>query len=210
VRNQSNKPGTVIPNEPKINVPSDEKENPWRTTTSKVVYDNSWISVREDSVIRPDREPGIYGVVHFKNIAIGILAIEAEFVYLVGQYRYPLDRYSWEIPEGGCEEGEDPLAAARRELEEETGLRAARWEQMGEAYLSNSVTDEHAIWFLATELTEGTRSPEGTEQLDVCRITFDEALEMVFRGEITDALSSLAIMKYQNSRKGLRRPGRVD
>jgi 8-oxo-dGTP pyrophosphatase MutT (NUDIX family) len=175
----------------------DETKNPWRKLASRTVYDNAWIGVREDSVIRPDNEPGLYGVVHFKNIAIGILAVEGEFIYLVGQYRYPLDRYSWEIPEGGCPEGEDPLAAARRELEEETGLRAAHWEKMGEAHLSNSVTDELAVWFLATELTQGEHRPEGTEQLKVRRVAFQEALEMALRGEITDALSLLAIMQYQ-------------
>jgi 8-oxo-dGTP pyrophosphatase MutT (NUDIX family) len=180
-----------------MKVQTDEKRNPWRATASKEIYENSWISVREDAVIRPDGEPGIYGVVHFKNIAIGILAIEDGFIYLVGQYRYPLERYSWEIPEGGCEEGEDPLGAAQRELEEETGLRAGRWERMGEAHLSNSVTDEHAIWFLATELTEGNHSPEGTEELAVARVSLEEAFNMVCRGEITDALSALAIMKYQ-------------
>ncbi|MDT4895978.1 MAG: hypothetical protein QOH25_1055 [Acidobacteriota bacterium] len=175
----------------------DETKNPWQKLASREVYDNVWINVREDSVIRPDNEPGIYGVVHFKNIAIGILAIEDEFIYLVGQYRYALDRYSWEIPEGGCGEGEEPLAAARRELEEETGLHAERWEKIGEAHLSNSVTDELAIWFLATGLTQGKHSSEGAEQLQVRRVTFQEALEMALRGEITDALSLLAIMQYQ-------------
>ena len=175
----------------------DETENPWRKLDSREVYDNPWINVREDSVIRPDNEPGIYGVVHFKNIAIGILAVEDEFIYLVGQYRYPLDRYSWEIPEGGCPEGEEPLAAAQRELEEETGLRAERWEKMCEADLSNSVTDEVAVLFLATGLRQGKHSPEGTEQLKVLRVPFQEALEMALKGEITDAMSLLAIMHYQ-------------
>lgn len=175
----------------------DETKSPWRTLSSRKVYDNAWISVREDAVVRPDGEGGIYGVVHFKNIAIGILAIEDDSIYLVGQYRYPLNRYSWEIPEGGCGEGEDPLDAARRELEEETGLHAANWEKMGEAHLSNSVSDEHAIWFLATGLTQGKHSPEGTEQLKVRRVSFQEASAMVLRGEITDALSLLAIMQYQ-------------
>ena len=175
----------------------DERENPWRKLASREVYDNSWINVREDSVIRPDNEPGIYGVVHFKNIAIGILAVEDDFIYLVGQYRYPLDKYSWEIPEGGCPEGEEPLDAARRELEEETGLRAERWEKMCEAHLSNSVTDEIAVLFLATGLTQGEHRPEGTEQLQVRRLAFQEALKMALKGEITDVMSLLAIMQYQ-------------
>jgi 8-oxo-dGTP pyrophosphatase MutT (NUDIX family) len=179
----------------------DESRNPWRTLESKKIYDNAWIGVREDSVIRPDGEQGIYGVVHFKNIAIGILAVEDEHIYLVGQYRYPLEQYSWEIPEGGCAEGEDPLGAARRELEEETGLRAASWEKMGEAHLSNSVSDERAIWFLATGLTKGEQNPEGTEQLQVRRIAFHQALEMALQGEITDALSLLAIMSFRISRE---------
>jgi 8-oxo-dGTP pyrophosphatase MutT (NUDIX family) len=175
----------------------DETANPWCKLASREVYDNDWIHVREDTVIRPDHQRGIYGVVHFKNLAIGVLAIEDDDIYLVGQYRYPLDKYSWEIPEGGCAKGEEPLEAARRELEEETGLRAEKWEKMGEAHLSNSATDELAIWFLATGLTEGRQRPEGTEQLSVRRVSFQEALSMVLKGEITDALSALAIMQYQ-------------
>ena len=180
---------------------SDETINPWRTLASRHVYDNAWIEVREDSVIRPDGELGIYGVVHFKNIAVGILAVEDDSLYLVGQYRYTLEQYSWEIPEGGCPEGEDPLDAAKRELAEETGLRAESWEQMGTAHLSNSSSDELALWFLATGLKQGEHNPEGTERLTIRRISFNEALEMVFKGEITDALSQLAIMQYQINRR---------
>lgn len=178
----------------------DETKSPWQTLASRQMYDNAWVRVREDSVIRPDGEQGIYGVVHFKNIAIGILAVEDDFIYLVGQYRYPLEQYSWEIPEGGCPEGEDPLHAAQRELEEETGLRAGIWEKMGQAHLSNSVSDELAIWFLATGLTQGEHRPDGTEKLKIRRVVFDEALEMALTGEITDALSMLAIMQYQIKR----------
>ena len=175
---------------------ADETKNPWTTVSTRSVYNNSWISVREDAVIRPDGERGIYGVVHFKNIAIGVLAVEDDFIYLVGQYRYPLERYSWEIPEGGCAEGEDPLDAARRELEEETGLRAGNWRRLGAAHLSNSVSDELAIWYVASELTQGERRPEGTEQLEVRRVPFGDALFMTMNGEITDAISQLAIMQY--------------
>lgn len=175
----------------------DETVNPWLTLKSEKIYDNPWISVREDKVLRPDGESGIYGVVHFKNTAIGILAIEEDFIYLVGQYRYPLKQYSWEIPEGGCAEGEDLLQAAQRELAEETGLRAEKWEMLGEAYLSNSVSDERAVWFLATELTQGESQPEGTEQLIVRRVLFSEALSMALAGRITDAVSLLAMMSYR-------------
>src|SRR4051812_35502842 len=179
----------------------DERENPWKTLASRQVYDNPWVSVREDSVIRPDGERGIYGVVHFKNIAVGVLALEDDSIYLVGQYRYTLEQYSWEIPEGGCPAGEDPLDTAKRELAEETGLRADSWERMGEAHLSNSVSDELAILFLATHLKQGACNPEGTEQLEVRRVSFDEAVEMVFTGVITDAMSQLAIMHYQIKRR---------
>lgn len=176
----------------------DTEENPWRTLSSREIYNNAWIRVREDAVVRPDGEQGIYGVVHFKNIAVGVLAVEDEHVYLVGQFRYPLNQYSWEIPEGGCPENEDTLCAAQRELEEETGLRAEKWEELGRpAHLSNSVTDETCVLFLATVLQRGRANPEGTEQLNVRRVAFAEALEMATSGEITDATSLLAIMRYQ-------------
>ena len=175
---------------------SDETKNPWLTISSKQIYDNPWISVCEDRVVRPDGEPGIYGVVHYKNIAVGVLAIEEDHIYLVGQYRYPLKRYSWEIPEGGCPEGEELLRAAQRELREETGLEAARWQMLGEAYLSNSVADEYAVWFVATGLVPGEVRPEGTEKLSVRRVPLRQALTMALDGEITDALSLLALMSY--------------
>lgn len=178
---------------------SSEMQNPWRTVASKNVYDNPWITVREDAVIRPDGEAGIYGAVHFKNIAVGILALDGDDIYLVGQHRYTLNHYSWEIPEGGCPQGEAPLDAAKRELEEETGLRAGKWTAMGEAHLSNSVSDEYAVWFLATELTKGEPHPDGTERLQVRKISFGEALNMALNGEITDSLSMLAIMQFHIS-----------
>jgi 8-oxo-dGTP pyrophosphatase MutT (NUDIX family) len=172
----------------------DESVNPWGKVSTRVVYDNPWIRVREDAVVRPDGRPGIYGVVHFKNVAVGVLAVEGGEVYLVGQYRYALERYSWEIVEGGCPEGEETLDAARRELEEETGLRARDWERMGEAHLSNSVSDELAVWYLATGLEQGECRPEGTERLQVRRVPVEEALRMALSGEMTDALSVLALM----------------
>lgn len=175
----------------------DKFSNPWRTVSRRVTYENAWIRVRHDEVIRPDGLPGIYGVVHYRNLAIGVLPIDDEgFTYLVGQYRYTLDVYSWEIPEGGCPEGEEPLEAARRELLEETGLVAAEWTQLGTAHLSNSVSDESAIYYLATKLTQFEAQPEGTEKLELMRMPFAEALQMVREGKITDALSVMAIQHY--------------
>jgi 8-oxo-dGTP pyrophosphatase MutT (NUDIX family) len=173
-----------------------QEESPWRTLGSRRVYENPWISVREDSVVRPDGEPGIYGVVHYKNTAVGVLALEEDHVYLVGQYRYPLECYSWEIPEGGCPEDEEPLLAAKRELREETGLEAGSWRSLGEAYLSNSVADEYARWFLATDLVPGEQRPEGTEVIGVRRVPLREAVAMAMDGRITDALSVLALTGY--------------
>ncbi len=174
----------------------DGMKSPWKTVTSRQVYDNPWIAVREDGVVRPDGQPGIYGVVHLKNIAAGILPVENDHVYLVGQYRYPLEQYSWEIPAGGCPKDEEPLRAAQRELREETGLEARHWRMLGEAYLSNSVTDEYAVWFLATGLILGDQQPEGSEALEVRRLPLHQALAMALEGQITDALSLMAIMSY--------------
>jgi 8-oxo-dGTP pyrophosphatase MutT (NUDIX family) len=175
----------------------DGTKNPWTTLSSRVVYDNPWIRVRQDEVVRPDGKPGIYGVVHYKNIAIGVLPVDNDgFVHLVGQYRYVMNSYSWEIPEGGCPEGEDPLSAARRELAEETGLTARDWRLLGEADLSNSVSDERAIYFLATDLTHGEAEPEGSEVLQQKRVSLDEALSMIESKAITDALSIIALYHY--------------
>lgn len=172
-----------------------DQTNPWKTTEKKSVYENAWIHVREDAVIRPDGIPGIYGIVQFKNKAIGVVPIDDEgYTYLVGQHRYPLDCYSWEIPEGGCPAGEDPLSAAKRELEEETGLTAQEWILIGRSHLSNSVSDEEAFFYLAKGLKQGAPQPEGTEKLSQKKVHFDQAVEMVMNGEITDALSMLGIL----------------
>lgn len=174
----------------------DEERNPWEVLSTRVVYDNPWIRVREDAVVHPNGEEGIYGVVQYKNIAVGVLAVEDDHIYLVGQYRYPLGRYSWEIPEGGCAAGEEPLVAAQRELEEETGLCAREWRKLGEAYLSNSVSDELAVWYVATDLTQGECRPEASEQLEVRRIPLERATRMALSGEIDDALSLLGILHF--------------
>lgn len=171
-------------------------KNPWIRRSRRVAYENPWIVVQHDEVQRPDGAPGIYGVVHYRNRAIGIVARdEQKRVILVGQYRYTLDLYSWEIPEGGGPLDEEPLSAAQRELREETGLRAERWRVLGTAHLSNSVSDEEAIYYLAEGLTQGEAEPEGTEQLALRWVDFAEALRMVHTGEITDALSVIALLR---------------
>ena len=146
-------------------------------------------------MIRPDGLPGIYGVVHFKNRAVGVLPVEKDgAIWLVGQYRYPLEAYSWEIPEGGCPETESPDQTARRELREETGLVAGRLELVATSHLSNSVSDELGYVFRATELVEGADEQEGTERIAVSRVSWQEAWRMYKAGQITDSLSVIAIL----------------
>ncbi len=175
---------------------TDKYANPWQTLSTRIVYENPWIRVREDQVIQPDGAPGIYGVVEFHG-CVGVLPIDADGnVHLVGQYRYPLQQYSWEIPEGGCHVGEEPLQAAQRELREELGLEADSLELLGTSHLSNSVSDEIAYFYLATNLTQHEARPEGSEQLEHRIVPFAEALRMVLHGEITDSLSQIAILQY--------------
>lgn len=173
-------------------------KNPWTFLSSEQKYDNPWIKVDEHQVLKPSGRPGIYGVVHFKNKAIGIVAIDRhDYIYLVGQYRYPLKRYSWEIPEGGGPPGEEPLEAAKRELLEETGLIAGHWELMLEMDLSNSVSDESCLVFVATDLSQGQARPEDTEELQIRRLPFKDAVDLVLKGEITDSVSVAALLKLK-------------
>eukprot|EP01037_Dinobryon_pediforme_P008673 gene8673-8765_t len=141
-------------------------ENPWKITDKKAIYDNPWIGLTEFQVINPSGNPGIYGKIHFKNIAIGIIPLDEELnTYLVGQYRFPLEQYSWEIPEGGGILGIDPIDSAKRELLEETGLKANNWTEIQRMHLSNSVSDELSIIYLARDLSQFESEPEDTEQL---------------------------------------------
>jgi len=173
-------------------------KNPWTTLKTKPVYDNPWIEVVEHDVLNPKGRPGIYGVVRYKNLAIGVIPIHADgTTVLVGQYRYPLDVYSWEIPEGGGSRAVEPLESARRELAEETGLSAAKWLRFMELHLSNSVSDEHAINFLAWDLSQGAARPDDTEQLAIRRVPFAEAVRMAMEGEITDAMAVAGLLKAQ-------------
>lgn len=172
------------------------EENPWKTKSSKELYDNPWITVKEHDVLNPAGNPGIYGTVHFKNKAIGIIPLDDELnTWLVGQYRYPLEEYSWEIPMGGGPVENDILDSAKRELKEETGLSAGKWENIMRIHTSNSVTDEEGFIFLATDLTEGEEESEETEQLTLKKVPFDTALKMVMDQEITDSLSIAGILK---------------
>jgi ADP-ribose pyrophosphatase len=174
------------------------EKNPWTTLDSKIIYDNKWITVVEDDVINPKGGAGIYGKVHFKNIAIGIIAMdEQQNIWLVGQYRYTLNAYSWEIPEGGSPHAEDPIDGAKRELKEETGLLAQEWQELFRMHLSNSVSDELAIIYLATGLIQEEAAPEDTEELRLQKVAIAEAYEMVERGVITDSISVAAITKIK-------------
>ena len=173
-----------------------EWRGPWRRLSTRPIYGNPWIEVREDQVIRPDGNPGIYGVVEFQNWAIGVVPLaENGDTFLVGQYRYTLDIYSWEIPEGGGAKSETPLEAAKRELREEAGISAARWTYLGEAHLSNSATDEVGCVFLAEDLTLGEAEPDGTEDLQLRRLPFAEAVRMALTGEISDALAVIGLLR---------------
>ena len=161
------------------------------------MYRNPWIRVTHRDVTNPSGNPGIYGVVHFQNLAIGIVPVDGRgYTWLVGQYRYALGTYSWEIPEGGCPLGTDPLEGAQRELLEETGLRARNWEVLlPEFHVSNSVTDERGMAFLATDLEEGTAQPEETELLQLRQVPLEEAIRMVLEGKIQDLVSVASLLK---------------
>jgi len=174
---------------------------PWLRRSRRVAYENAWITIWHDEVTRPDGELGVYGIVHFANLAVGVVAIdEDDRVLLVGQHRYALDEYSWEIPEGGVPPGESALEGARRELREETGVEASDWTELARSHLSNSVSDELAILYLATGLTTGVATPDGTEALDVRWLPFDAVLAMTLDGRITDALTVLAVQRVALNR----------
>lgn len=174
----------------------DESKNPWTKKESKLIYNNPWISLTEDKVITPTGTNGIYGTISFKNLAIGIIPIDEEGnTYLVGQYRYPLNEYSWEIPMGGGLLKDTPLESAKRELKEETGITADTWIELLKIHTSNAVTDETGYIFIAKDLSYGTASPDETEELKIKKLPFEQAYNMVMNGKITDSLSIAGILK---------------
>ena len=169
----------------------------WKRHSTRVVFENDWLRVREDEVTNPGGGENLYGHVQFKNTAVAILPIDADGnTRLVGQTRYTLDAYSWELPMGGVPKGEDPLIGAQRELLEETGLSAANWSETMRLHLSNSITDEVGIAYLATGLTEGETAHEETEDITVRTLPVKEAVAMAMNGEITDALSVATLLRY--------------
>ncbi|SHO59681.1 NUDIX domain-containing protein [Algoriphagus zhangzhouensis] len=171
-------------------------ENPWKTLRKKSIYQNPWIHLEEHDVLTPAGKEGIYGKLHFKNKAMAIVPVDEEGnTWLVGQYRYALDEYSWEIPMGGGPIGLDLLESAKRELKEETGLTAAKWTEVLRIHTSNSVTDEEGFVYLAQDLTQGETEFEETEVLQIKKLPFSEVVEMVMRGEITDSISIAGILK---------------
>ena len=176
-------------------------KNPWQTVDSKIVYQNPWIRVREDQVLRPDGKPGIYGVVEIKPSA-GVVALNSrDEIVLVGQWRYTLNKFSWEIPTGASSpEDETILDAAKRELEEETGIRAGQWTHLGTIDNSNGVTTDVASLFLATGLTMTESHPEPTEDIMIQWFDFNEAVAMVMKGDVTESSSVAAILKADKLR----------
>lgn len=179
------------------NIDPDPQANPWTVLSSQIVYNNPWIEVTEHQVLNAAGNPGIYGVVHFHNLAVGVVPYSDGKIWMVGQYRFPLKAYSWEIPEGGGKMDVDPLESAKRELMEETGLTAEKYERLLEMDLSNSVSDERGIVYLATGLSQGMAAPEEDEVLHVRQMSLEEAFGMADRGEIRDSLTVAALFRLR-------------
>jgi 8-oxo-dGTP pyrophosphatase MutT (NUDIX family) len=173
-----------------------EIKNPWTTLSGEDKYENKWIKVTEYQVLNPSGGKGIYGKVHFKNKAIGVIPVDdAGNTWLVGQFRYTLNEFSWEIPEGGGAFDTPPMDSAKRELKEETGIVARKWSLLTRLHTSNSVTDEEGFIFLAEDLEEGQSEPEETEaDLKVWKLPVKDAVQMVLDGKITDSMSVMGLL----------------
>jgi 8-oxo-dGTP pyrophosphatase MutT (NUDIX family) len=175
-----------------------EHINPWKTLSTDKVHESPWISVTKHEVLNPSGNPGTYSVVHFKNLAIGIIPLDKNYnTWLVGQYRFPIDQYTWEIPEGGGLIGVEPVESAKRELKEETGIIAGKWTKIQEMHLSNSASDEFCILYLAQNLEFTKAEPEDTELLEIRKVPFEALYQMVLNGEITDSLTVTAALKIK-------------
>lgn len=206
--NSSDDTGTVTQRGPDNRGPHNRgphNRGPWTVLGERVAFENPWMTVRSHDIITPGGDPGHYGVVCYKNLAMAVLPVfDNGDVTLVGQHRFPNDVYSWELPEGGAPMDEQPLAAAQRELKEETGLTAKSWREITRMHLSNSITDELAICYLATGLTQGEAEPDPDEVLAIRRIHFQDYLAEVTSGAITDSLSvALAYQAYYMAKEGL-------
>jgi 8-oxo-dGTP pyrophosphatase MutT (NUDIX family) len=177
------------------------EKNPWRTRSSRIAYQNPWIRVREDQVVRPDGGDGIYGVVEIRP-SVGVIAFnEREEVVLVGQWRYPHDRYSWEIPRGGSHEGEaDMLEVAKRELAEEAGVTAQTWEYIGAVDCCNGVVNDVQSLYVAGNLTLVETNPDPEEEIAVVWKPFREAVAMCIDGRITEVSSIAGILMVDRLR----------
>jgi ADP-ribose pyrophosphatase len=177
-------------------MPMQNEENPWKTIDSEKVYESAWIAVAKHNVLNPANNPAIYSTIHFKNKAIGVIPLDENYnTWIVGQFRYPTDCYSWEIPEGGGSLNVPYVDSAARELLEETGIKAEKYTEIMRMHLSNSASDEEAIVFVAQNLSYHNADPEETEVLQIKKLHFNELYKMVNEGQITDAITIAAVFK---------------
>ena len=176
-------------------------DNPWKTLSTRLAFENPWFAVTVHDTIAPDGSRPVYGKISFRNVAVAVIPVDEEdHTWLVGQWRFPLGHYSWELPMGGSPLDTDPLESARRELKEETGLSAAHWERILKVHTSNSITDEAGIVYVARGLTPGEPEFDETEQLEIRRLPVDEALAMTLDGRITDVISIAGLLAFDRLR----------